>query len=150
MYGGSRLSENQKNELVKKSTDFNIENATILIEQGLALNDIDDKNIELFKLKEQIINLNTALNKKNMELDSILIQQKFGQTLLSEIKTIFPQIQGCLYSESLNFNDTFTSPQITPVVILSVKSRIQDADKTKLNNWLRQRLKNNSVKIYYE
>ncbi|HBL74903.1 MAG TPA: DUF389 domain-containing protein [Prolixibacteraceae bacterium] len=150
VYGGSRLSENQKNELVKKSTDFNIENATILIEQGLALNDIDDKNIELFKLKEQIINLNTALNKKNMELDSILIQQKFGQTLLSEIKTIFPQIQGCLYSESLNFNDTFTSPQITPVVILSVKSRIQDADKTKLNNWLRQRLKNNSVKIYYE
>ena len=71
-------------------------------------------------------------------------------TILNEIKPIFPQINGCIYSESLNFHDTLDSPQMTPVVILSIKSNIQEADKKKINNWLRQRLKNDNVKIYYE
>lgn len=150
IYGGSTLSENQKNAIIKKSTDFNIDDATILIEQGLAFSNVDDKNIELFKIKEQVINLNTSLSKKNSEIDSILSQQKFGLTILNEIKPIFPQINGCIYSESLSFHDNLDSPQITAVVILSIKSKIQDADKKKINNWLKQRLKNDNVKIYYE
>ena len=150
IYGGSTLSENQKNAIIKKSTDFNIDDATILIEQGLAFSNVDDKNIELFKIKEQVINLNTSLSKKNSEIDSILSQQKFGLTILNEIKPIFPQINGCIYSESVSFHDNLDSPQITAVVILSIKSKIQDADKKKINNWLKQRLKNDNVKIYYE
>lgn len=41
IYGGSTLSENQKNAIIKKSTDFNIDDATILIEQGLAFSNVD-------------------------------------------------------------------------------------------------------------
>lgn len=111
---------------------------------------MDESNIELIKLKEQVINLNTSLSKKNLEIDSILAQQKFGLTILNEIKTIFSQINGCIYSESLSFHDTLDLPKITPVLILSIKSNVQEADKMKINNWLRQRLNNNDVKIYFE
>lgn len=150
VYGGSVLSEIQKNELTKKSADFNLDKATIIVEQGLAFSNMDDKNIELFKIKEQVINLNTSLSKKKSEIDSILSQQKFGLTILNEIKAIFPQINGCIYSESLNFHETLKSPRMTPVVILSIKSMIQPSDKVKINNWLRQRIKNENIKIYYE
>jgi uncharacterized hydrophobic protein (TIGR00271 family) len=150
IYGGSTLSENQKTTIIKKSADFNLDDATILIDQGLAFSNMDDNNIELLKLKEHVFNLNASLDKKNSEIDSILSQQKFGLAILSEIKPIFPQINGCIYSESLNFHDTLKSPQMLPVVILSIKSKIQNADKIKINNWLRQRLKNKDVKIYYE
>ncbi len=150
IYGGSILSDIQKNEIIKKSKDFNLDNATIIIEQGLAFGNMDEKNIELFKLKEQVINLNALLSRKKSEIDSILSQQKLGLTILNEIKTIFPQIDGCIYSESLYFHDTLESPRMTPVVILSIKSNIQEADKKKINNWMIQRLKNDNVKIYYE
>lgn len=150
VYGGSILSETQKNAIVQKSHDFDINDAIIQIEQGLTFSSIDDKNIELYRLKEEIVNLNSALSKKNIEMDSMLNQQKFGQTLLSEIKTIFPQIQGCLYSKSLNFHDTLKLPQLTPIIVLSTKSTIKDADKEKLKNWFRQRLNSEEVKVYYE
>lgn len=150
VYGGASLSDNQKNTIIKKSEDFDIKNATIVIEEGLTFSNMDEKNVELFMLKEQIINLDIALNNKKLEIDSILRQQRFGKTLLNEIKTIFPQIQGCLFSESLHFHDTLTSYQMTPVVILSIESKIADADKIKINNWLKQRLKKDNVKVYYE
>ncbi|HPY67341.1 MAG TPA: DUF389 domain-containing protein [Bacteroidales bacterium] len=149
-YGGSMLSETQKNEIIKKSTDFELDKATILVEQGLTFSDMDEKNVELIKLKEQVINLNFSLSEKDSEIDSILIQQKFGLTILNEIKPIFPQINGCIYSESLCYHDTLDLPKMIPVVILSIKSEIKKDDKVKINNWLIQRLKNNDVKIYYE
>jgi hypothetical protein len=150
IYGGSILSINQKNAIIKKSKDFNLENAAITIEQGLTFSNMGDKDSELFKFKEQVVNLNTSLNKKNSEIDSIMSRQKFGLTILTEIKTIFPQIKGCIYSESLNFNDTLKTPRMTPIVILSSESRIQEVDKKKINNWLGQRLKKKYVKIYFE
>jgi uncharacterized hydrophobic protein (TIGR00271 family) len=150
IYGGSTLNERQKSEIVRKSKDFAIKNASIIIEQGLSFSNVDEKNLELFKLKEQLINLNTSLSMKNSEIDSILSQQKFGLTILSEIKPIFPQITGCIYSQSFSFHDTLESPQKIPVVIFSIKSKFINADKIKLNNWLKQRLKSNEVKIYYE
>lgn len=150
IYGGSELTEIQKNEIIKKSADFNLESPTIIIEQGLAFNNMDDKNIELLQMKEQVLNLNNSLSKKNSEYDSILSQQKFGLTLLNEIKPIFPQINGCLYSKSLIFHDTLKIPQMTPVVILLNETSIRDEDKKKINNWLKQRLKNDYVKIFYE
>lgn len=150
VYGGTELTKNQKQAIIKKSQNFNINNATILIEQGINLSSLDDKNIELYQLKGEIINLNFSLNKKNFKIDSILNQQKFGETLLKEIITIFPQIEGCLFTESFFFYDNVKTPNRTPVVILSLRSNIRDADKRKINNWFRQRLKSENLKIYYE
>lgn len=150
VYGGTELTKNQKQAIIKKSQNFNINNATILIEQGLNLSSLDDKNIELYQLKGEIINLNFSLNKKNFEIDSMINRQKFGETLLKEIIMIFPQIEGCLFTESFFFYDNVKTPNRTPVVILSLRSNIRDADKRKINNWFRQRLKSENLKIYYE
>lgn len=150
IYGGTGLSEQQKNAIIQKSKDFNIEEAEITIEQGLTFNNMDNANIELFSLKEQNIILNNLLSKKNSELDSIVSHQKFGQSIFNEIKTIYPQITGCIYSESASFSDTLQSKLPIPVIILSFKSSLRDADKQKIRSWLVQRLKNNTVKVYYE
>lgn len=150
VYGGSALAEEQKAEVIRKSKDFNIENASILIEQGLAFSSLDEKKSETFKLKEQIAILNNTLNKKNTEIDNLQNKQKFGQTLLNEIRTIFSEIDRCLYSESLYFDASSETFSKTSVVILSSKQPISSADKKKINNWLKQRLKTNEVKIYYE
>ncbi len=150
VYGGATLLENQKNAIISKSSDFKIDDAEILIEQGLTFGNIDDKNIEVYKLKEEIISLTETLNKKNADFDSLQNQQKFGQILFSEIKTIYPQINGCSYSESTIYHDTLSSQLKTSIVVLSVKNKVPTADKIKIHNWIKQRLKQEEVKVFYE
>ncbi|MBK9290980.1 MAG: DUF389 domain-containing protein [Bacteroidetes bacterium] len=150
VYGGTLLSDKQKDDIIEKSKDFKLAKANIKVLQGLAFSSLDETNVELIKLKEQVFELNATLSKKHSEIDSILSQQKFGLTILNEIKPIFPQINGCIYSESLKFHDTLDSPQITPVVIFSIESDIQEVDKKKIDNWLRVRLKSDNVRVYYE
>lgn len=150
VYGGATLLDNQKNAIISKSSDFKIDDAEILIEQGLTFGNIDDKNIEVYKLKEEIISLTETLNKKNADFDSLQNQQKFGQILFSEIKTIYPQINGCSYSESTIYHDTLSSQLKTSIVVLSVKNKVPTADKIKIHNWIKQRLKQEEVKVFYE
>ena len=150
VYGGTALLDNHKSEIIRKSSDFKIDDASIVIEQGLAFSSIDDKNIEVYNLKEQIISLNANLNKKNAEIDELLNRQKLGQVLYGEIKTIYSQINGCSYSESLIYHDTLSVPIKTSIVVLSVKKRMSNADKVKISNWFKQRLKQKNVKIFYE
>lgn len=150
VYGGTALLDNHKSEIIRKSTDFKIDDASIVIEQGLAFSSIDDKNIEVYNLKEQIISLNAILNKKNAEIDELLNRQKLGQVFYSEIKTIYSQINGCSYSESLVYHDTLSVPIKTSIVVLSVKKRMSNTDKVKISNWFKQRLKQKNVKIFYE
>ncbi|MDP3453757.1 MAG: TIGR00341 family protein [Bacteroidales bacterium] len=150
VYGGSILSENHKNAIIQKSSDFNINDATIIIEQGLAFSNIDDSNLELYNLKKQIVFLNTTLKEKNTKIDSILNQQMFGQILFNEIKTIYTEIRGCSFSESLIYHDTLSVPKKSYVIILSVEKNIKPDDKTKIKNWFGQRLKSKDLKIFYE
>lgn len=150
VYGGTKLSDKQKSAIMRKSEDFNIKDATINIEQGLSFSSSDEKNMELFKLNEQISSLNAALIKKNAEIDSIQNQYKFGQVLLLEIKTIYPDIQGCTYFESFNYQDSLSAPVKSSVVILSANKNIKPDDKIKINNWFRQRLNSEKLKIFYE
>jgi hypothetical protein len=150
IYGGYQLSEQQKKDIIKKSKDFNLEDATIVVEQGLTFDNMEKRNIELSKLKEQVSQLNTTVNQKQLEIDSILGQQKFGLTILNEIKPLFPQITGCTYAESFNFHDTLDSPVPRTVVVFSHQSILHEVDKKKINNWLRERLKRDKLKIYYE
>ncbi len=148
VYGGSQLSDEQKNAIREKSGYFGLDDASIEVQQGLSLSNLDEKNMELFKLKEQIVELNDKLRKKNIEIDSLINRRKLGITILNEIKALYPQINGCLYSESFNDRDSLAST--IPIVIFSVKSPIARPDQTKIRNWLKERLKSREVKIYYE
>lgn len=150
MYGGRALLEDQKAAIIAKSSDFNIGDAAIFIDQGLTFSSLDDKNIEVYKLKEQIISLNSALIKSNEAVDSLLQQPSFGKVLLNEIKTIYPQIDGCSYSESMIYNDTLAVPLKTSIITLSTKRKLLAADKTKINNWCKKRLNKNAIKLYFE
>ena len=87
---------------------------------------------------------------KNSLLDSIANKQQFGTKILNEIKPFFPQINGCLYAESLLFSDTLKSNHTFPMVVILSNTKIQDAERKKINNWLKKKTKNYNTKIFYE
>jgi len=150
IYGGSILTDSQKNEIIRRSKDFGIQNASIVIEQGLTFGGLDEKNLDIVNLKEQIATLNQTLGKKNVQIDSLLNISKFGIELLNEMKILFPQVNGCLYTVSPMYKEPDKTPDNIPLIILSSKPALSNADKTKIHNYLKQRLNTNHVKIFYE
>ncbi|NMC40270.1 MAG: TIGR00341 family protein [Bacteroidales bacterium] len=149
VYGGTTLSDNQKSAIIAKSRDFITGNAKIEVEQGIAFTSADDKNLELYKMKEQIVNLNNTISIINAAKDSLLQKQKFGLILLNEIKPFYPEIKGCSYSETYLYHDTLSTPIKASIITLSFERNLREADKTKINNWMKQRLQNREVRIFY-
>lgn len=150
VYGGTTLLEKDKSSIIQKASEFNLDGAEIVIEQGLSFGSFDDKNLEVNKLKDQVVGISATLSKRNAELDSILNQRKMGNILFQEIRTIYPQINGCGYSEALIYHDTLSAPVRSAVIIVSLKRRIATTDKRKIHNWFRQRLQQKAVRVLYE
>lgn len=152
IYGGAPLSDEQKNEIIQKAKAYNIENAKIIIQEGLKINKIDDSNFELYQLKEQLVKLNIQLAQKNSELDSIKNRLKIGFALYEEIKPFFPKIINIHYAETLVRKDTTFSDsvQTIPIIVVTTVSNIKTDDKKKIQEWLLQRLNVNDLKIFYD
>ncbi len=149
VYGGSALTDEQKKNIVSKAKDFNLEKAVISIEQGLRLDKISDITLERFKLKEQLNSLSSAISQRDAKLDSIAKKEKFGQGLLGELKTIYPQIKGGVYSESLYYHDSLASPQKMHILVLDTKTIISKKDKGKILEWAKKRLNSSDVRIIF-
>jgi uncharacterized hydrophobic protein (TIGR00271 family) len=151
VYGGNQLSDEQKEAITIKAKDFGIEEAEIIIEQGLAFTDFNSKNIELYKLKEDVNQLSSALIIAESQRDSLVNKNYFGKKLLTEIRAIAPQVTSCLYAESPLFNDTLIEPIYQNIVFVSAKKNsLNDTEKTTITNWLKKRLESENLKIIFE
>lgn len=150
VYAGAALDEKQKEAIIKKSLDFKIQDAEIKVEQGLAFNSTDDRFSELFNLKSMVIDLRDSLLQKNIRIDSMLKQQRFGAVLFNEIQPFYPQIVAFSYFESVVYPNTSLSPLPTSFVIISHKNELSASDKIKINNWVSQRLNKTEVKVLFD
>ncbi len=149
VYGGNQLTDIQKEEIIKKSENFKLWDAKVLIKQGLAFNTIEERNIEVLKLKEEINRLIFKLKDKETQLDSFNKRDLLGKILLKEIKAIYPQIQACSYSEASLFYDT-SSVKNSFVTFYLGKINLSDAERIKINNWLKKRLNKETIDVRYE
>ncbi len=150
VYGGNPLTENQKTAIIKKTDYFEIKGAEIIFEKGFTFNQIDDKNQEVFRLKEQLSMANNMLSQKQNTIDSLISHRQLGKILLNEIRTIYPQINGCGYSETYFYKDFADSAIHSSIVTLSVVNNISTNDKSKIQNWLTQRLNQENIRIFYD
>ena len=150
VYGGNLLSEESKESIADKRLDFQLENAIVMIEQGLTFADLDKKNSETLQLMEQIGLLTNALEMRESKLDSIRIQNEFGRKILDEITAFFPQIYECGYSETYVYRGTAQKPFRHSVVLLSSEVEIDQEEKWKIEKWVRRRINAENLKIIYE
>lgn len=152
VYAGAKLTDNQKTEIKKISSDFNLTDTEITFEKGLTFDKINESNQELFRLKEKISLINNDLNKKDFIIDSLKNINKLGDVILNEIKTIFPQITGCSYSETDYYSgeDTLSTSYPISIVTLKQSGKLSKTDKEKIDSWLNERLRNKQVKVFYE
>ncbi len=151
IYAGINLDKKQKESINQRAERYNLADSKIVIKQGLSFNNFSGKDSEIFTLKEQLSRLNSELKEKVTLIDSLTNNGKMGQTILKELKTIFPQFTSCTYAESLEFNDKITTPTKKIIVILALKdNRLTNLDKNRVRSWLKTRLNNDDINVIYE
>ncbi len=150
IFGGTPMNEAQKKAISNKANDFKLGDSEIIIEQGLTFGDLNDTTIEMYKLREQIYELNKTLEKKEIKIDSIIQNTMMGKVILNEINTLYPEVQSCSYSEIINFNKYDSDPQKYPLIIFSVKTELKTENKLKIKDWVKKRLEKDSVRVLFE
>lgn len=70
-YGGNPMSEIQKSTILSKTLDFNLQPDMITIEQGLTFGYDAGSGAEVLRLREELVNLQKDLQRKNAVIDSL-------------------------------------------------------------------------------
>lgn len=157
-YAGATMKPEQKARLKEKAFNFGLDSSFVKIEKGLAFEQLSEQSKEVIGLRDQISAINRALEqkdeviaKKDKIIDSLQNVSIFGRTLLSEIKTIYPQIKGCSFSETLFYEDSTPSPKKTSLIVFKKDSaKINLSDQVKIEKWTSTRVGNKYVKIIFE
>lgn len=154
IYGGSSLTDGDKDTIISKANDFYLKDAKISVEQGLAINvNIPNQDKSLAKeasLKQEISRLNSIITENQRQSDSIENRPAIGNQLLSEVKVLYPQITSCSYSDTYVYRKDSIKPEKTGIVIFSYNRYLNNADQKKVSEWIEERLKSSATKVYFE
>ncbi len=149
-YGGVSLTEKQKEAIAQKAGNFDLDDAKIVIEQGLALNSSNETGSEVIKLRAELTRLNLIIRDKDAQIDSISRKKQLGKPLLLEIQNFFPDISSCSYAETFQYKTDDSQPDKTTVVFFGTTSEITPAEKMQISNWLKARLNQNNINVFWE
>lgn len=152
IYGGSAFDERSERLLKEKAIDLGLDDAKLIVEQGIKIEDINDlqtSNTEYLELQNKLSKLQLKLD-QTLELnDSLRAIPAMGASLLSEIKPMYPVIHSCTYFASYQYVDSTQKAVPIDVVIFKSDSSIAESDKLKIERWLKSRLKRNNVLLKF-
>jgi len=150
VYGGTELTEFQKDHIKDKANSFWLEGATVEIQQGISFSKYGDGG-ESIQLREELARLVSEVKRRDVQLDSIQQNQSLGRVLLKEIKTIYPQFKTCTYADSYTFSDSLRAPRRTALVLFTLDTlNFTKEDQKRVNTWVNSRVQAEEVKVFFE
>ena len=149
VYGGSSLTNAQKDLIKAKAKDFKLDEAEVIIKQGLSFLDMKSEITEKEKLKGEINRLSRLVIDLQQNQDSLKNVGQLGKQLLAEIRTLYPKINSCSYSETKTFGGEGMGSEKVSIVSLTSGKQISNQDKLKIDNWLKARLPKDSILVFY-
>lgn len=151
VYGGNSLDEDLKNHIREKAKDFSLDEADVIIQQGLSFSEITKSGNEIGRLKAEINRLTLQLAEQERQKDSATTRVLLGRQLLLECRALYPAITSCTFAESAMFDDTASSPRRGTIVVLTYDGKpLTASEKQHVTNWLQARLNTGNVKAYFE
>ncbi len=151
VYGGTSLSEEQKEEITTRSADFDLKNVVIDFQQGFSYADIAIRNSEVEALKAEINRLGMIIRDRNARLSGFETRPERGGELLAELVILYPQVSEVSYSETLKYIQGKTAPDtLTLVTISTIGKSLTDKEQGQVEKWLSTRLGSESVKVFFD
>ena len=107
LYSGYGINDSIHEEIVNKALFYRIDTSRLFVHQGYDASVVQENvrkyQSESERLSTQLAATNFNLKRSEMRVDSIRNISLFGEKILSEIKALYPQIQGCSYAETFFF-----------------------------------------------
>lgn len=149
VYVGNSITEEHKLKIKELAKDYALSNVDLTIEEGLSKSE-KGKGGEDELLKNEIGRLGLLLQSKEKEIDSLSSIRLKGQKILTEIKSLYPQIRSCNYSESQGYSELGADSLNIPIVVFGINSALKASDKEKIVLWLKNRLEVEAIKVFFE
>ena len=158
LYSGYGLNDSIRGEIINKALIHRLDTARLKIRQGYDASMVQENvrkyQSESERLAGQLAATTFTLRQTEGRVDSIRNIPLFGEKILSEIKPLFPQIAGCSYAETYLFSSVNDSTQRTgmvPMVVFTLpRNGLRQADRSRIEEWLKNRLGNEHVKTVFE
>lgn len=149
-YGGKMISEDEKKRLLQRKAIYGLADAKLVIAQGFSISDVSKDLSQSELYQAQINRLKNELSLAIQRSDSISSQQKLGDPIIKEIKPLFPEVTYCSAERQQFFKAESAVRNFTVVIVGTSNTRQTARDLGRINNWLKVRLKTDSVKVFIE
>jgi uncharacterized hydrophobic protein (TIGR00271 family) len=150
VYGGTSLTEAQKEDILERAGDFSLKEVNIQMEQGFSYADLALRNNEVETLKSEVNRLNMLLRERNAELTGISATREKGSDLLAEMAVLYPQVSEVSYARTLNYVKDRENPDTLALVIVTTKGKdLTGREKEQAEQWLTTRLRTGAVKVIF-
>ena len=149
VFGGNEMTEASKKRLFDKAFDLGLDTTKITFEQGLKIQDYEKIQKNAVEMTSEVDLLKSTLMYKNKSIDSLKAIPAMGESLLKEIKAIYPSVNSCSYAVSPQYVDSLQEFHSVSMVFLGTSESLEDDERMKIFNWLKIRLKTNHVLLKF-
>ena len=152
IYAGNEFDSLSVNRLRNKAKDLGLEDAILVVEQGLKINDyaqLQKSDNELSKISREVDRLKSTLLFKEKSIDSLKAIPSLGESLLMEIKAIYPVINSCSYAVSERYVDSLKESRPVSLVYFEINEELEGEDSVKIYHWLKNRLKTKEILLKF-
>lgn len=140
-YGGKKLLDSEIAKLRLKMPAYGLQNATLEVRQGFAYLSEEKQNTS----DPALLQLTTALEEKQRAADSLQRQKELSRSVYAEMKVQYPSINAAIINPVLERTDS--TERAGYLVWVSAKHRFSNAEKNRLEAWLRLRLAQQNLKL---
>ncbi len=138
-----RFNKSEIKELNDRLKEYDLKNTKLIIKQDTTdlksdiLNEINFNKSTLSEKDVTILSLKNQIEANNYNTSK----------LLAEMKILFPTIENISISNHV-FNATTDSIRTVPILIYKSKNELEQAEKNKIMQWLKQRLSKKDFEMY--
>lgn len=152
VFGGKEIMPEEITQLKGEMKKYGLAAASLEVKQGFAYLS-ETKNNEQ---NNQLTQMSVVLAEKEKQekilrskIDSINNLQKLKKQVYAELKAQYPELKNAVIQPSVILTDSSTAAP-TYLVLLSLSSNLPKQQKSKIENWLKIRLKENNIKLIFQ
>jgi uncharacterized hydrophobic protein (TIGR00271 family) len=149
VFAGTTMDKTQKDNIRERASLFSLDTSLLRIEQGFTREEIAGNVSEVQLLKSEISRLNNLLAEEEKKQRSRQEDLEIGRQLLAELKTMYPQVVSCSYAQTIEFREVNGKGSDISQVVIGAGT-LNGKDRQKIEEWLKTRLKNNALIIYFK
>ena len=144
---GKELSNIVLDSLRLKLPLYGLTGTELVIHQGLDAK----KEIDIAQIKASILE---DVFKQDKLMDTVVVTPKKVDLpipdLRSELKSLYPEMESFSLAQSISYNLYTSRPDTLTLFTAKFKRRFTHSNRTRLRNWMKQRLKSDSIKLFIE